>query len=789
MKRGWPVYEGTSNIQHPTPNIQCTECEYHPAKWMFYVGCWMLDVLLSFAMKTPPFVLGLTLLFWGWQTDFLLAGALMGLVLESSRFLKLRWELNDDDFKRIWTFCALLFLAAAVYAFADNGGPMGFGKFFDGSGTGSEREAGSASAKTAAALIRWLPMIFFLFIGAQAFSTRQQIPLHTISLILQRRWRQAKKLGRPLPAAQGVDVAYPYFAVCLFASSVHRNQNNSFFWGLCFLLAWVLWVRRPRRFGVAVWIAALVAAIVFGYTGARGVGYLQRYVEAWNMQLMSRLLSRGRTDPMKSQTRIGEIGSVETSAQIVIWLRPVSGEFPTYLREASYRTFRSPAWFANQGKGDYLDVTHASTNENTWPLGLNKTNASRVGIACYLTDRNIKSRDPEGLLPLPTGTARLENLAAYIVSKNNRGAVMADGPGLVQFDAVYGPGATIDAAPETNAPVRTNSDFEGRSADRSYTNLVPHPSSMMDWMRAPWTDLQIPTNEIPALNAVIEELNLRGKSRKEVLASLSEFFSTKFTYRMWQDADNSDDATNSPLGRFLLKTRAGHCEYFATATVLLLRDLGIPARYAVGYSVHESQWSGYAVRQSDAHAWCLVWDDERKIWEDFDTTPGNGIEDHHSRASIWFANAWWWVHFQISRVRWGQTHLRNYILMGLVPVLALLLFQIVRQRRRYRGKGAGGRGALAWPGLDSEFYQVEKQLTERGMVRGANETLAQWLERAAEEPSLASLKMPLRGLLRLHYRYRFDPQGLSESDREELRREARECLRRLERMEKVPTAE
>jgi transglutaminase-like putative cysteine protease len=300
------------------------------------------------------------------------------------------------------------------------------------------------------------------------------------------------------------------------------------------------------------------------------------------------------------------------------------------------------------------------------------------------------------------------------------------------------------------------------------------------------TDLQIPTNEIAALESVIAELDLQGKSYRETLDTIDEFFSTKFTYRMWQDADNGDNPTNSPLTRFLLKTRAGHCEYFATATVLLLRELGIPARYAVGYSVHEAQWSGYVVRQSDAHAWCLVWNENKRLWEDFDTTPGNGIEEHHSRASLWMADAWWWAHFQLSKIRWGQTHLRNYILMGLVPVLALLLFQIVRQRRRLHGKDSLAR--RDWPGLDSEFYQIEKQLAARGVLRGANETLADWLERAAVEPSLSTLKAPLRGLLRLHYRYRFDPQGLSDSDRQELRREAGECLDKLAQLEKTAAA-
>jgi hypothetical protein len=133
-------------------------------------------------------------------------------------------------------------------------------------------------------------------------------------------------------------------------------------------------------------------------------------------------------------------------------------------------------------------------------------------------------------------------------------------------------------------------------------------------------------------------------------------------------------------------------------------------------------------------------------------------------------------------LRWGQTHLRQYILMGLVPVLALLLFQIVRQRRR-RGASAGTGKSIVWPGLDSEFYEVEKRLAQRGLPREPNESLADWFERAAAGPGLLELKSPLRALLRLHYRYRFDPEGLSESDREELRREARQCVERLSRAE------
>ena len=481
-----------------------------------------------------------------------------------------------------------------------------------------------------------------------------------------------------------------------------------------------------------------------------------------------------------------------TSSKILIRLSPRSGEFPTYLRDASYRTYHSGSWHANRAKTDFLSVVATKTNENTWPFGLDKTNESRIGIACYLTDWNRQNRTPEGLLPLPTGSARLENLPAYTVQTNIMGAVLADGPGLVQFDAVYGPGATIDSLPETNAFSFTNFDFRGRppemagdtnAAGRFGTNVGrSRPFGIIE-IRSPGTDLQIPTNEIPALDAVVSELNLKGQSEEEALKTIGEFFETKFTFRMWQDADNRGEESSTPLSRFLLKTRAGHCEYFATATVLLLRDIGIPARYAVGYSVHEAGWNGYVVRQSDAHAWCLAWNDQKQIWEDFDTTPGTGVESQHNRAALWVTDAWWWVRFQFSKLRWGQTHLRNYILMGLVPVLVLLLFQILRRRkRRAAGKSAAPR-AVAWPGLDSEFYQIEKLMTERGLLRGPNETLADWLERASAEPSLAELKDSLRALLRLHYRYRFDPNGLSDAHREELRREARAWLEKLSRME------
>jgi hypothetical protein len=59
---------------------------------------------------------------------------------------------------------------------------------------------------------------------------------------------------------------------------------------------------------------------------------------------------------------------------------------------------------------------------------------------------------------------------------------------------------------------------------------------------------------------------------------------------------------------FLFDIRQGFCNYYATAEIILLRSLGIPARWAVGFAQGERLEDGnYLVRQRDAHAWPEVY--------------------------------------------------------------------------------------------------------------------------------------------------------------------------------------
>ena len=89
--------------------------------------------------------------------------------------------------------------------------------------------------------------------------------------------------------------------------------------------------------------------------------------------------------------------------------------------------------------------------------------------------------------------------------------------------------------------------------------------------------------------------------------------------------DLSGTPPSDPLAYFLFQKRAGHCEYFAAAMTVMMRSLGVPARYVNGFLAGEYNDVGgdYIVRASDAHSWVEVFF-PRYGWITFDPTPPSG---------------------------------------------------------------------------------------------------------------------------------------------------------------------
>lgn len=75
---------------------------------------------------------------------------------------------------------------------------------------------------------------------------------------------------------------------------------------------------------------------------------------------------------------------------------------------------------------------------------------------------------------------------------------------------------------------------------------------------------------------------------------------------------------------FLFEVRAGYCTYHSTAMAVMLRTLGIPARWVQGFAVYPGNATEVAVRNRDAHAWVEAYFPGYG-WVIFDPTPRGDI--------------------------------------------------------------------------------------------------------------------------------------------------------------------
>ena len=86
---------------------------------------------------------------------------------------------------------------------------------------------------------------------------------------------------------------------------------------------------------------------------------------------------------------------------------------------------------------------------------------------------------------------------------------------------------------------------------------------------------------------------------ERIRAYLSD--SDRFTYTLTMQPTPGVE----PVEDFLFNRHTGHCEYFASAMVVLLRASGVPARLVNGFKASEFNPIGgyYIVRQENAHSW------------------------------------------------------------------------------------------------------------------------------------------------------------------------------------------
>lgn len=85
-------------------------------------------------------------------------------------------------------------------------------------------------------------------------------------------------------------------------------------------------------------------------------------------------------------------------------------------------------------------------------------------------------------------------------------------------------------------------------------------------------------------------------------AQIADYLRKNYTYSLTAENDLHD-----PVMSFLEKTKSGHCALYASAMTLMLREMGIPARYCTGFMVDGSRGTSVTLREKNLHAWCEVY--------------------------------------------------------------------------------------------------------------------------------------------------------------------------------------
>ncbi len=128
--------------------------------------------------------------------------------------------------------------------------------------------------------------------------------------------------------------------------------------------------------------------------------------------------------------------------------------------------------------------------------------------------------------------------------------------------------------------------------------------------------LVVPEDIPESIAELSRRLSEGKKTPEEKLKSVVDFFGKGFSYTLKLESYEGD-----PLEHFLFRSKKGNCEYFASATALLLRLMGIPSRVVGGFkgALKNRYGNYYIITNSMAHVWVEAYINGK--WVRVDATP------------------------------------------------------------------------------------------------------------------------------------------------------------------------
>ena len=463
-------------------------------------------------------------------------------------------------------------------------------------------------------------------------------------------------------------------------------------------------VREPAgRSALAILVMLTVIAV--GWSAASTLYHNERNLD----ELLLRLLSRTdnlRVGGYSGQARLGDVAFQKSTASNEVALRVVSDSAPGYLRGKAFATFAHSDWLRGAERKVVLPsrnrpiaLAHASRKDSVFPI---RKQTSETGQVIEVWPGTV----PRETLFTPLKASYLKVAVPSIV---------LDPHGIVEA------GALLPGYP--------------------YTLLITDDAvrgKMSPALRKQTTEL--PSDLDRRIVMLADDLFHDCRTTGDKIRVVEHFFRTKFQYQLGIQIPSGKD----PLTYFLVNRHPAHCEYFATATAVLLRCAGVPCRYVTGFVVHEKNRysNNWVAHNRDAHAWVEAWDNADG-WVIVESTPDSGVPTAQANSGFAQLRDYLTGWFERFRIQWQRDGLiavvrsLGEILRGPVGGAALgltllgLLIHLIRRRHRR----SHDTSSPLLNSLHRLLRRMDGHLKSHKLIRQPGETLHQFADRILNNPN------------------------------------------------------
>lgn len=693
---------------------------------------------------SPPRLLaGAALLYWGYLTGHLAAAIPAAVLIESGALLKIRWDFSYDSYVRAWHFSILCGVLAAFLVWISG-----------------------MKVWNVHIIFVWAPFILLPVELAQRFGKADKMPLNTFSFFASRQMKHDIQQGLEV-SPRMINTGYPYIAITLVATAKAARDSDLHFIGLILIISMCLFA-YVRRGGYRpwAWASAILLLIIFSLISQWGMTQLYRYYRGGGEHnATSQNMSANETN-----TSIGRLGRIKLNPRIFWRMQVAQGRTPKRLGAAVYNSYSRARWsheFRTRADEEYDDEGYrpqnsaaASAEESRDIRWFTEETPKLTNSPALTIIGRVDAKVTERPLPLPHKFLAIGDLDAESSIECNRlGTVRLANPNYNVVEYSVWPG---DVSTTEEPPYQTS---------RRQGNL----------------DLTLPASEREALQRICGQLDLYNPSltTKDKIDKIKRFFFEHFEYSTHLTTPRFDRGKRSKsISIFLEETRTGHCEYFATATTLLLREAGVPARYCIGFAVHERdvKRDEWIIRGQHAHAWCRAWIEKTSAsgdvtgsWEDVDLTPASWRAMELAGSATWNRKlADWWQRAREDFLIWRTREAnKTKVFTVIAAVVSLLLLWILWRLWSTRQRDVYAKPNHYQRPEDSPLtalHKLERLAAKKMGPRPVGKPLCQWLLGILnrDPSSVVELQKLLRPAITLHSAIRFDPAGAAPGQAEKL---------------------